>query len=74
MNIPQIFEREIPMVLPRLAVIGATRGMLGLGAGLLLAEHLPAGQRRAVGWGLLIVGILSSIPLAAGVIDDLRKQ
>ncbi|BAL27339.1 hypothetical protein AZKH_p0456 (plasmid) [Azoarcus sp. KH32C] len=39
--------------LPTLGLIAGTRGMLGAGIGLLLADRLSAEQRRAVGWTLL---------------------
>ena len=58
--------REI--TLPRLGLIAGTRAALGAGAGLLLADRLSPDQRRAVGWTLLAVGVLSTIPLAAQVI------
>jgi uncharacterized membrane protein YfcA len=55
--------REI--TLPRLGLIAGTRAALGAGAGLLLAERLSPEQRRAVGWTLLAVGVLTTFPLAA---------
>jgi hypothetical protein len=42
--------KRIPLSLPEIGLIGATRGALGAGVALLLGEHLPADQRRAVGW------------------------
>ena len=56
--------RETHLTLPELGLIGATRAALGLGLGFLLADRLPADQRRAVGWTLFLVGALSTIPLA----------
>ena len=53
--------------LPELALIAATRGMLGAGAGLLLAESLPEKKRKSVGWTLLTIGVLSTVPLAIDV-------
>ena len=49
-------------------MIAGTRAALGAGVGLLLADHLSAEQRRAVGWTLLAVGVVSTVPLAAGVL------
>ena len=49
--------------LPTLMLVAATRGMLGAGIGLLLAERL--GPRRVrIGRTLLAIGALSTIPLA----------
>jgi hypothetical protein len=56
------------LTLPELGLIAATRAALGAGLGLLLADRLKRDQRRAVGWTLLAVGVLSTIPLAAHVI------
>ncbi len=50
--------------IPTLALIGSTRGMLGAGLGLLLANKLSDVRRRGVGTSLLAVGLLSTIPLA----------
>lgn len=55
-------ERQITV--PELAIIGATRGMLGAGLGLLLSERLGRDRRMGVGWTLLAIGVLSTIPIA----------
>ncbi|MEZ5331335.1 MAG: hypothetical protein R2991_04630 [Thermoanaerobaculia bacterium] len=54
--------------LPTLGAIAATRGILGLGAGLLLASRVPKNRRKPVGWALFGVGALSTLPLAARVL------
>jgi hypothetical protein len=41
-----------------------TRAMLGAGIALLLSEKLTDEQRRAIGWTLVAVGALTTIPLA----------
>src|SRR5438105_2901266 len=68
---------ERTVTLPELALIAGTRAALGAGLGLLLADRLKDEQRRAVGWTLLAVGVLSTIPLATQVIfrrDSNRTQ
>jgi hypothetical protein len=60
--------RETRMTLPELALVAGTRAALGAGLGLLLADRLPEEQRRSVGWTLLLVGALSTIPLAFEVL------
>ena len=50
--------------IPEIAIIGGTRAVLGAGLGLLLGEYLGREQRRAVGWSLLGVGLVSTIPIA----------
>lgn len=59
--------RETRVTLPELALIAGTRGLLGAGVGLLLADRLAEAPRRAVGWTLLIVGAATTIPLALEV-------
>ncbi|MEN3295019.1 MAG: hypothetical protein V7642_4272 [Burkholderiales bacterium] len=55
------------LTLPEIGLIAATRGLLGAGIGLLLSEKLSAEQRKAVGWTLVGVGALTTIPLALDV-------
>jgi len=57
--------KERKVTTPELALIAGTRGMLGAGIGLLLASRFTSSDtRRAVGRTLLIIGILTTIPLA----------
>lgn len=62
--------RETRLTVPQIALIAATRGMAGAGIGLLLADRLPEASRKAVGWTLLLVGVLTTIPLAAEVLGS----
>jgi hypothetical protein len=66
---------------PEIGLIAGTRGALGAGLGLLLAEHMSREQRRAVGWSLLGVGVLTTIPIALQLfhkaeekVDELGKD
>jgi hypothetical protein len=59
--------KETRLSLRHLALIGATRGMLGAGIGLLLASRLARRHRLAAGWTLLAIGALSTIPLGITV-------
>ena len=56
------------VTLPDLLLIGMTRGMLGAGLGLLLSGRLDGAQRRALGWGLVAVGVVTTVPLALQVL------
>ena len=56
------------VTLPELGLIAGTRAALGAGIALLLGERLDRKPRRAVGWTLLAVGALTTLPLLAGVI------
>ena len=60
------------LTLPQLGLIAGTRGMLGAGLGLLLADKVAA-HRKAVGWTLVAVGALSTIPLAFEVFANRNR-
>jgi uncharacterized membrane protein len=64
--------KEIRVILPELGLIAGTRAALGGGAALLLAERLNKEQRKAVGWTLLMVGVVTTIPLAMLVLCKRR--
>jgi len=52
---------------PTLVAVAATRGMMGVGAGILLAPRIERSRRRAVGLALFGLGLASTIPLAVRV-------
>jgi len=56
------------LTLPEVGLIAATRGMLGAGIALLLADKLNQDQRKAIGWTLFVMGAISTIPLALDVL------
>jgi hypothetical protein len=58
---------------PELALIAATRGMLGAGIGLLMAGRIPDDHRRLVGRILLGIGAASTVPLAIQVFRRRRS-
>ena len=55
------------LTVPEIAIIAATRGALGFGAGLLLADKFRRTKRKALGWSLFLSGLASTIPLAMHV-------
>ena len=61
--------RETKLTIPQVALIGGTRGMLGAGIALILADKLDRNQRRAVGWTLFLIGAISTVPLAIEVLS-----
>jgi hypothetical protein len=63
--------KEARLTMPEIGLIAATRGMLGAGIALLLADKFSKGRRKAVGWTLFAVGAISTVPL---VMDVRRKQ
>jgi hypothetical protein len=60
------------LTLPEIGLIAATRGLLGAGIAFLLADKLSAEQRKAVGWTLVGVGAVTTIPLAIEVFSKRR--
>ena len=58
------------LALPEVGLIAATRGMLGAGIALLLADKLNEDQRKAIGWTLFVMAATSTIPL----IIDVRSK
>lgn len=49
---------------PQIAIIAATRGAIGFGAGLLLANKFNPSKRKTLGWSLFLSGLASTIPIA----------
>jgi hypothetical protein len=61
------FSKEKRVTVPEIALIAATRGMIGFGAGLLLASKIKRERRRVVGWSLFLSGLASTVPIAMHV-------
>jgi len=60
------------VTVPELALIAATRGAIGFGAGLLLADKFKLERRKALGWSLFLSGLASTVPIAMHVFG--KKQ
>lgn len=52
------------VTVPVIALIAATRGAIGFGAGLLLADKFKLERRKVLGWSLFLSGLASTIPIA----------
>ena len=65
--------KEHNLKVSEIALIAGTRGMLGAGIGLLLSGKLSKDQRRAVGWTLVMVGAVTTIPLAMNLFSKDEK-
>ena len=65
--------KEFRLTLPEIGLIASTRAALGGGVGLLLAERLNKKQCKIVGWTLLLLGVISTIPLGTLVFSKRRK-
>ena len=66
--------RDLSMTLPELVLLVGTRAVLGVGLGLLLGDRLPQSQRKAVGWTLLLVGAVTTVPLAFDVLGKVHAS
>jgi hypothetical protein len=65
--------RKLEMSVPELFMIAATRGLLGVGIGMLVSAKLDASRRNAVGLTLAAVGALATIPLALEVFGHRKR-
>jgi hypothetical protein len=66
--------RTYDIPLHELAFVAATRGIAGAGVGLLLADYMKPETRRSVGWTLLAIGALTTVPIAASLISRSRPR
>ena len=60
--------------LPELGLLAGTRGLLGAGIGLLLSARLSDARRKDIGWTLVAIGVLTTLPLALMVFDRRRVR
>ena len=60
--------QERKLTIAEIILIAGTRVVLGAGIGLLVSGRLNNDQRKAAGLALVLVGGLTTIPLALGVI------
>ena len=59
--------KRVDLTLPEFGFVVATRAALGAGIGLLAAGRLRSARRRNVGWTLVALGALTTIPAAMAV-------
>jgi len=63
---------ETKLTIADIILIAGTRVVLGAGIGLLISTRMNNDQRKAAGLSLALVGGLTTIPLALGVIGKHR--
>jgi CBS domain-containing protein len=66
--------KERKITLPELILVAGTRAALGVGVGLLLKDKLNKDQRRGAGVALVVLGGLSTIPLALEILGEKNHQ
>lgn len=64
--------REMRVSIPELALVAGTRGVLGVGIGLLLSQRFDIARTRAIGLTLVAVGALTTIPLVLQLLGRRR--
>jgi hypothetical protein len=62
--------KTIDLKIPEIGLLAITRAALGAGVGLLISSRLDDRQRRAAGWALVAVGVLTTFPFAARIFGD----
>jgi len=60
--------QDLNVTIPELVAVALTRGLGGGGIGLMVSEYLMPRERRTVGWSLLALGALSTIPLGMRIL------
>ena len=65
---------KLEVSFPQLAFVAVTRGLGGAGLALLVSPHLKPETRRTVGWTLLGLGILSTIPIATRIVRVMHEN
>jgi hypothetical protein len=67
-------SKKLTVTFPELFIVAATRGIIGVGAGLLLANKLSRENRKVIGLPLFIGGVLSTIPIALHLLGDKHRD
>ena len=66
--------KRVSLGIPEIGFIAGTRAALGAGLGLLLADKLDRRQRNKVGWVLLTIGAVTTIPVVVNVVRKARHS
>jgi hypothetical protein len=64
----EVMAKPVSLRIPEIGFIAGTRAAFGAGLGLLLADKLNRGQRKRVGWVLLTIGAVTTVPIIVNVI------
>jgi hypothetical protein len=62
--------KTVELKIPEIGLLAITRAALGAGVGLLISSRLDEGQRRAAGWALVLVGVVTTFPFAARIFGE----
>ena len=61
-------KTNVSLRIPEIGFIAGTRAAFGAGLGLLLADKMNRGKRKRIGWALLTIGAVTTIPIIVNVI------
>ncbi|QQX88694.1 hypothetical protein JJQ59_25500 [Cupriavidus necator] len=64
--------KQVSLTIPEIGLIAGTRAAGAAGLALLLSDRMNPEQRRAIGWTLLAVGVITTVPLVAQVFGKLQ--
>jgi hypothetical protein len=65
--------KQVPLTIPEIGLIAGTRAAGAAGLALLLSNRMNPEQRRAIGWTLLAVGVITTVPLVAQVFGKIQE-
>ena len=65
--------RDVNVSVPEMIFVALTRGMAGAGIGLLVADYVRPVARKPMGWTLVAIGALTTLPIAATLIGRARR-
>ncbi|QYY33677.1 hypothetical protein K2O51_30995 (plasmid) [Cupriavidus pinatubonensis] len=66
--------KQVSLTIPEIGLIAGTRAAGAAGLALLLSDRMNPDQRRAVGWTLLAVGVITTVPLVAQLLGKLQSD
>ncbi|WP_019447816.1 hypothetical protein [Cupriavidus sp. BIS7] len=66
--------KQVSLTIPEIGLIAGTRAAGAAGLALLLSNRMDPEQRRAIGWTLLAVGIMTTVPLVAQVFGKFQEH
>jgi hypothetical protein len=68
------FMRHVSLNIPEIGFIAGTRAALGAGIGLILADKFKSEHRKRIGWMLLAIGAVTTVPIAVKVVRKARQS
>ena len=67
-------SRRASLTFPELAIVATTRAILGAGIALLVGDRIPREEKKTVGWTLVAVGLLITIPIGLTLLGQRPRR